>query len=723
MAEISPRIIEEIRSRVSIVDVVSSRIQLKRAGSTFKACCPFHHEKTPSFIVNPAHESFKCFGCGESGDIFSFLQKYDGLTFTDAVKQLGQQCGVEVEFSRGGGESLVSKRLLKLHAELAAFWENCLKNANHPGAVEAREYMKSRELVGEVVESFGIGFALDVPGVLEKFAKEHGFTPEEMHQAGVLLMPDDQSQTGKPYDRFRGRLMFPIRDTQGRPVAFSGRILDASKSKAKYVNSPETPIFTKSKILYGLDKAQRNITAHRQREAIICEGQIDVIRCHAKGFGRAVASQGTAFTDSHASLLARYADSVVLLFDQDNAGQKAAVRTAQILLAERLPVRIAKLPAGEDPDSYLRTHSQQEFQAILDAAMDVVEFNIEYLMGMENAPSSDGAISRVAEGVLETIACCENPIHSARMLQKAAELLKLPLSSLDSELQRVVQEKQTQAEAAERRASYRMGLENAVYTPPTHTDYRDEVYHDEVYFPEEVAPQNGQQYVEPTSINIPEPQRQMCQEYFDICSLLVHNAEPGAKFIGELMTYLPLDTIDDIRCSRIVDAFYRTEKEQHDFVVELQNNDAELAELLGNMAAMPNKVRNNIEHFTVIEITHELILSAWRRWCAKHLASSKLDAKARFEMIRNKRDLLSWEKGEAIICKFLALPSPEKKESSETPLHREPIPPRPVPPEDVYYPPLYEVEPESYSKEFQHNIPSEEYPEEYFYDEIPPEDL
>jgi hypothetical protein len=309
------------------------------------------------------------------------------------------------------------------------------------------------------------------------------------------------------------------------------------------------------------------------------------------------------------------------------------------------------------------------------------------------------------------------------MLQKAAELLKLPLSSLDSELKRVVQEKQTQAEAAERRASYRMGLENAVYTPPTHTDYRDEFYHDEVYFPEEVSPQNGQQYVEPTPINIPEPQRQMCQEYFDICSLLVHNAEPGAKFIGELMTYLPLDTIDDIRCSRIVDAFYRTEKEQHDFVVELQNNDAELAELLGNMAAMPNKVRNNIEHFTVIEITHELILSAWRRWCAKHLASSKLDAKARFEMIRNKRDLLSWEKGEAIICKFLALPSPEKNESSETSLHREPIPPRPVPPEDVYYPPLYEVEPESYSKEFQHDIPSEEYPEEYFYDEIPPEDL
>lgn len=723
MPEISPRVIEEIRSRVSIVDVISSRIQLKRAGSTFKACCPFHHEKTPSFVVNPAHESFKCFGCGESGDIFSFLQKYDGLTFTDAVKQLGHQCGVEVEFSRGGGESLVSKRLLKLHSELAAFWVNCLKNANHPGAVEAREYMKSRDLVGDVVESFGIGFALDVPGILEKFAKEHGFTLEEMHQAGVLLLPDEQSQTGKPYDRFRGRLMFPIRDTQGRPVAFSGRILDASKSKAKYVNSPETPIFTKSKILYGLDKAQRNITAHRQREAIICEGQIDVIRCHAKGFGRAVASQGTAFTDSHATLLARYADSVVLLFDQDAAGQKAAVRTAQILLAERLPVRIAKLPAGEDPDSYLRTHLQEEFQAILDSAMDVVEFNIEYLMGMEEAPSSDGAISRVAEGVLETIACCENSIHSARMLQKAAELLKLPLSSLESELERVVQAKEAQAEAAERRAAYRSGADQTSYTS-TQSSYEEPYYEGEVYFPEEVAPQDGQQYVEPTPISAPKPQTVMCQEYFDVCSLLVHNAEPGAKFIGELMMYLPLDTIDDIRCSRIVDAFYRTENERQDFVLELQNNDAEIAELLGNMAAMPNKVRNNIEHFTIVDVAHELILSVWRRWCAKHLASSKLDTKARFEMIRNKKDLLSWAKGEAIIRKFLALPPPEPKEEEATiQVRHEPLPPPPIAQEELYYPPLYEVEPDSYSKEFQHDMPSEEYPEEYFDDEIPPEDL
>lgn len=722
MAEISPRVIEEIRSRVSIVDVISSRIQLKRAGSTFKACCPFHHEKTPSFIVNPAHESFKCFGCGESGDIFSFLQKYDGLTFTDAVKQLGHQCGVEVEFSRGGGESLVSKRLLKLHSELAAFWVNCLKNANHPGAVEAREYMKSRDLVGDVVESFGIGFALDVPGILEKFAKEHGFTPEEMHQAGVLLLPDEQSQTGKPYDRFCGRLMFPIRDTQGRPVAFSGRILDASKSKAKYVNSPETPIFIKSKILYGLDKAQRNITAHRQREAIICEGQIDVIRCHAKGFGRAVASQGTAFTDSHAALLARYADSVVLLFDQDAAGQKAAVRTAQILLAERLPVRIAKLPAGEDPDSYLRTHPQEEFQAILDSALDVIEFNIEYLMSMEEAPSSDGAISRVAAGVLETIACCENPIHSARMLQKAAELLKLPVASLESELQRIVQEKQAQAEAAERRAAYRATTESTSYSVPAQPSYEEPYYPADVYYPEEVLPQNGQQYVVPTPISAPKPQTVMCQEYFDLCALLVHNAEPGAKFIGELMTYLPLDAIDDIRCSRILDAFYRTEQEQLDFVVELQNNDAEIAELLGNMAAMPNKVRNNIEHFTITDVAHELILAIWRRQCAKRLASSKLEPKERFEMIRNKKDLLSWSKGEPIIRKFLAMPPAPKEEVSIVQASHDPLPPPPIAQDELYYPPLYEADPDSYSKEFQHDMPSEEYPEEYF-DDIPPEDL
>lgn len=723
MAEISPRVIEEIRSRVSIVDVISSRIQLKRAGTTFKACCPFHHEKTPSFVVNPAHESFKCFGCGESGDIFSFLQKYDGLTFVDAVKQLGHQCGVDVEFSKKGEESTISKRLLMLHSKLAAFWVNCLKNANHPGAVQAREYMKSRELVGEVVESFGIGFALDVPGVLEKFAKENGFTPEEMHQAGVLLLPDEQSQTGKPYDRFRGRLMFPIQDTQGRPVAFSGRILDASKSKAKYVNSPETPIFTKSKILYGLDKAQRNITAHRQREAIICEGQIDVIRCHAKGFGRAVASQGTAFTDSHASLLARYADSAVLLFDQDAAGQKAAVRTAQILLAERIPVRIARLPEGDDPDSYLRTHPQKDFQDLLDSARDVVEFNIEYLMSMENAPSSDGAISRVAEGVLETISCCKNPIHSAHMLQKAAELLKLPLSSLEEELQRVIQAKQEQAEAAERRATFRATSTPTQFSSQNQQRYTDSFSRGEIYFPEEAIPQNGQQYVESSPISTPNQQTIMCHEYFDLCALLVHNAEPGAPFISEMMTYLPLDAIDDIRCSRILDAFYRTELEQHDYVVELQNNDPEIAELLGNMAGMPNKVRSNVEHFTIMDVSHELILAVWRRQCAKRLASSKLSTKERFEMIKQKKDLLSWTKGEPIIRSFLAMPSAPPVEEVIMPSRHEPLPPPPIDQDDIYYPPLYEVDPNSYSREFQHDMPSEEYPEEYFEDDIPPEDL
>lgn len=726
MSGIPTQIIEEIRSRTNIVEIISSRIQLKRSGNTFKACCPFHHEKTPSFVVNPVHQSFKCFGCGEGGDVFAFLQKYDGLTFVDAARQLGNQCGVEVEFLNNGENNLVSKRLLQLHAELATFWVNCLKNANHPGAVQAREYMRSRELVGDVVESFGIGFALDVPGVLEKFAKEHGFTPEEMNEAGVLLLPDGQNGNGRPYDRFRGRLMFPICDTQGRPVAFSGRILDSSKTKAKYVNSPETPIFTKSKVLYGLDKAQRNITAHKQREAIICEGQIDVIRCHAKGFPRAVASQGTAFTDSHASLLARYADSVVLLFDQDNAGQKAAVRTSQILLAERLPVRIAKLPVGEDPDSYLRTHTQSEFQQILDSAMDVVEFTIEYLFGKEEQPSSDGAISRVAEGVLETIACCENPIHKARMLQKAADILKLPIVSLEQELNRIEEERQRQAEAAELRASYRQAPDysNSNQSFYGSSDYADSGYSNKTeIYPDNSYSKGDFNYVEPTPIEIPQKQAVMCQEYFDVCSLLVHNAiTPGEPFVAELMQYLPLDVIDDMRCSRILDAYYRTEKEKKDFVIELQNNDPEIAELIGKMVSLPNKVRNDVEHFTIMDVAHELILSVWRRWCQIRRNSNKLDARERFALINQKKKLFSWETGEDVVRSFLALPPAEKKQTNEQVVSNEPLPPPAILPEDEYAAPLYEIEPESFSKEFYNAIPPEDYAEE-FYDDIPPEDL
>ena len=248
------------------------------------ACCPFHHEKTPSFSIQPEKGFYHCFGCGESGDVFKFVQKQEGLGFMEAVKKLAQQCGVEIK-EKDDPEAGKRARLYSLHAELAAFFRRCLLQAKEAEA--AREYLKSRDLAGDIGEKFCIGYAPkgDVP--LQRWAEKYKFRLEELADAGVLLPP--REGFSRWYNRFGGRLMFTIRDRAGRPVAFSGRILTNDKKAAKYVNSPETPIFKKSNILFALDQAAANITKAARREAIVCEGQIDVIRCHACGFNTAVA--------------------------------------------------------------------------------------------------------------------------------------------------------------------------------------------------------------------------------------------------------------------------------------------------------------------------------------------------------------------------------------------------------------------------------------------------
>ena len=419
MPTIPDQTIEEIRSRTDIVQVIGERVPLKRAGAAWKACCPFHHEKTPSFNVNPSRQSYKCFGCGEGGDVFKFLMRHDGMTFLDAVRHLAEKCGVEIVEEDDGGRGARAKRLFLVNAEAAAFFHRCLLQS--AAAAPARAYLEKRSLGPDVVERFELGYDPDAWGALDKFAETHGFTKREMVDAGLGVLPDGAPPSSPLRDRFHGRLMFPVKDHQGRVVAFSGRVLDKAASPAKYVNSPETDVFKKARVLYALDKAQRPIANSLHREAIVCEGQIDVIRCHACGFPRAVASEGTAFTDEHAKLLHRYADSAVLLFDADAAGRKAAVRTAGILLAEGIPVRIARMPDGEDPDSFLLSHSKEDFQAILDAAIGPVPFHVAHLRAQEADPESADAAGRIVKEVLQTVAACANAVHKARMVQELAK--------------------------------------------------------------------------------------------------------------------------------------------------------------------------------------------------------------------------------------------------------------------------------------------------------------
>lgn len=426
-------ILDEIKARTDLADLISSYgIQLRRAGADYKACCPFHHEKTPSFVIHPNQGYYHCFGCGEKGNVFSFVMKQEGLSFGEAARKLANQCGVKVE-EKEDPDAARRARLLSLHAELASFFRRCLKVA--PEAEPARRYLATRRLPEEWLEKFCVGYAPLSPEAMQKWAEKYKFSADEMDAAGVLLK--SKYANGRPYNRFGGRLMFTICDRQGRPVAFSGRILTNDKKAAKYVNSPETLVFKKSSVLFGLDKAAPNIVKAPGRQAIVCEGQIDLIRCHSCGFGNTVASQGTAFTEEHVRMVKKCADSVVLVFDADGAGQKAAIKTGGEFLAVELPVRVATLPPGEDPDSLLRDQGPDAFRAALENSESITHFQVRTLLAKEVHPESINAVAHVSRAALETIAKCPSAILRASLMKEAAEMLDLPISALEEDFKKV----------------------------------------------------------------------------------------------------------------------------------------------------------------------------------------------------------------------------------------------------------------------------------------------
>lgn len=436
MRGITDATIEEVKARTDLSELVASYgVQVRMVGAIKKACCPFHTEKTPSFVINDNKGFYHCFGCGENGDAITFVQKMEGLTFVEAVEKLAEQCGVKIEEHEDPAAGR-RKRLLSLMAELAQFYHRCLLKAKE--AQLAREYLAKRDLGPDVQESFLIGYAPIGIANISKWAKKYGYSMEEMDEAGVVKAPRDEHDRG--YHRFGGRLMFSIRDKQGRVVAFSGRQLVASKNSGKYVNSPETPIFRKSSVLFGFDKAAGNIAKSPHREAIVCEGQIDTIRLHISGFPIAVASQGTAFTEEHAKMLKKVADQVVLVFDDDAAGHKATIRSAGLFLAEEMPVRVVSLPEGDDPDSFLRKHSPEDFQKLLDNAESIMSFQVRAERAKEKTPDSIDAVARITKAVLSTIAQSQNAVIRAGMVSEAAKLLGLPNLALNEELEKLKSE-------------------------------------------------------------------------------------------------------------------------------------------------------------------------------------------------------------------------------------------------------------------------------------------
>ena len=430
---ITEAVVDELKARVDIVDLISSYgVDVRTAGSSKKACCPFHHEKTPSFNINEAKGFYHCFGCGESGDAIKFVMKMDGLTFVEAVRKLAEQVGMKIE-SEEDPEAGRRARLLALLAELAQFYHRCLLKTKE-GAL-AREYLAGRALPEKVAEDYLIGYAPNGVANIRKWAEKYGYTDAELEAAGVIKAPNRPGDAG--YHRFGGRLMFSIRDKRGRVVGFSGRQLVASKNSGKYVNSPETAVFKKSNVLYGFDKAAGAITKAANREVIVCEGQIDCIRLQTSGFPNAVAGQGTAFTAEHVRMLKKAADQVALVYDDDLAGHKATIKSARLCLAAELPVRVVSLPDGDDPDSFLRTHPAADFRRMLDNAESIMSFQVRAERAKEPHPDSVDAVNRITKEILLTIAQCPSAILRATMSSEAAKLLKLPHAALVEELGRI----------------------------------------------------------------------------------------------------------------------------------------------------------------------------------------------------------------------------------------------------------------------------------------------
>src|SRR5215469_11409702 len=424
--------LEQIRAASDIVDVVGSYIPLKKAGANFVALCPFHKEKTPSFNVNPHRQIFHCFGCHKGGDVFSFVKEYESIDFVEAVKRLADRAKIPLEYEQGAGgqESRHLKdTLLQIHEQIAQRWHNCL--LNEAAGQVARDYLSKRGVSAEAIKLFRIGAAPDAWDDTVNWAKSKSHDLAVVENSGLVIRKEE---TGNYYDRFRGRLMFPICDEQSRVIGFSGRVLSGDEKTAKYVNSPETPIFTKSKVFFGLDKSKRAILD--AEFAIICEGQLDLIACFMGGVQNIVAPQGTAFTDQHARILKRYVNEVVLCFDSDEAGQNAAVRSLDHLLASGLAVRVAVVPAPHDPDSFIKANGGEKFRELVQGAKGFFDYYLDRLSRQNDRNTDKGRIA-ILRAMADAVQKTGSPAMVDTYAQKTALRLAISPEAVRAEFAKV----------------------------------------------------------------------------------------------------------------------------------------------------------------------------------------------------------------------------------------------------------------------------------------------
>jgi len=419
--------LEDILGRVDIVEMIASYIPLKRAGRNFKACCPFHHEKTASFMVSPDRQIYHCFGCGESGNAFKFLMRHERMEFIEAVQALARKAGVILPENKSVDPRLTSltTQLYKVNELSTLFYESNLSSSQ---SIKAKEYLLNRKIKDSTIKEFKIGLAQDSWDSLINYLRSKSINLSLLDKSGLIINKDG----GGYYDRFRNRIIFPIFDIKGRVLGFGARVMD--NSLPKYVNSPETEVYTKGRHLYGLNLAKDAI--RDSDSAVIVEGYLDFIMPYQEGLKNIVASLGTALTSEQARLLKRYTSNIIMVYDGDSAGELATLRSLDIFIEEEMSVRVVSLPKGLDPDSFVRSYGISSFKEKIADAKSLFEYKLGILKLRFNPKDAEGK-AKIAKGMLETINKLKNAVLKSEYIKMLAEELDTKEEALLQEVGKI----------------------------------------------------------------------------------------------------------------------------------------------------------------------------------------------------------------------------------------------------------------------------------------------
>ena len=420
--------VEEVKRKSDIVSVVGAYVALKKAGRNHKGLCPFHAEKTPSFTVNEELGLYKCFGCGAGGDVIKFVMEIEGIEFVEALQRLAEKVGVKIEF-RGGGEDKRRKEMLDVMDLAARYYHYLL--TEHPQGKVAKKYLKERKLSEKIIETFNIGFALpEWDGLIRYLTGKKGYKEDLLESCGLVNRKGNHF-----YDKFRGRVMFPLQDPAGKVIGFTGRILPelAGKDDAKYMNSPETELYHKGSQLYGFYQAKQQI--REKKQAVIVEGQMDLISSYTAGVGETVAVGGTALTEEQIEMLARLSNKIILAMDADTAGTAAVKKSVHLAEKRGLSIKVALVSGGKDPDEIAR-ENPKAWKEIIDKAVNIYEFIIK--KSLEKYPEgTDDRIKRVAEETIPYIAKIDHEMERDRWMRKLANSLGIGVESVRAEVEKV----------------------------------------------------------------------------------------------------------------------------------------------------------------------------------------------------------------------------------------------------------------------------------------------